>query len=63
MKFLPCRVCGNPTHGPIHEDTKSFCCSNQKCIKKDTGIDSDEPTIILTEKKWKAKINLFTRGY
>ena len=63
MTFLPCRVCGNPTHGPTSRDTKSFCCSTAKCIKADTGVDTDEPTVIFTEKKWKQKISLFTRGY
>jgi endogenous inhibitor of DNA gyrase (YacG/DUF329 family) len=63
MRFLPCRVCGNPVNGSISAETKSFCCSSTKCTKKDTGIDTDEPTIIFTDKKWKAKINWLTRGY
>ena len=63
MRFLPCRVCGEPVTGGTGEGIKSFCCSRSKCMKEDTGVNTDEPTIVLTEKKWKSRINLLTRGY
>ena len=63
MTFLPCRVCGSPVTGAKSFDTKSYCCSNAKCIKKDTGVDTDEPTNVWTPKKFQAKINWLTRGY
>ena len=64
MAWLPCRVCGNPTNG-IKSDirTKSFCCSKNSCIKKDVGTNFDESSIILDQKTWNKKINIFSRGY
>jgi endogenous inhibitor of DNA gyrase (YacG/DUF329 family) len=63
MTFLPCRVCGSPVTGAKSSDTKSYCCSKSKCISKDTGKNTDKPTVILSESEFRNKINLLTRGY
>ena len=63
MTFLPCRVCGTPITGSTGNGTKSFCCSNNKCIKEDTGTNKDESKVRFNDKKWKARIAYLTRGY
>jgi len=62
MKFIPCRICGNPVNTTSKTDISS-CCSRSKCVNTDNGVGSDKPNIEFTEKKFKAKINLLTRGY
>lgn len=63
MTFLPCRVCGSPVHGGTGVNIKSFCCSKPDCIKKDIGVNTDKPTVLLSKIMFQNKINLLTRGY